>query len=378
VYLLVVAGALLAALGFPSWPQGVPPAPQANAPITLKRTAPQEVKRPQFVEATVLPALGMNVAQIRAVLPGRGVIDLLHGAPVLHKGEPQPLPFSFGGAFLLPFANRIRGVVSPDKKTITAEIDGKPVTMPANWKGKEEGAEVHAIHGFIYDKPFEEVQEKNGLAESIASAVLHAGNFDGHWPSSTLVAVKVVLKDSAMDIEVGAENVGKDTLPMAIGMHPYFLIPSGKREQVRLRLPATARALANNYDDVFPTGEVQAIKGTPYDFSAPGGQALGKLYLDDCFTGLKRDDSDNAVIELIDPAAHYGLRINVLSSHIHAVQVYAPPDQDFVAIEPQFNLADPFDTKVWGKRDTGVQNLVPGEWAKWHIRLELFVPAQQN
>jgi len=39
--------------------------------------------------------------------------------------------------------------------------------------------------------------------------------------------------------------------------------------------------------------------------------------------------------------------------------MYAPPTKNFVAIEPQYNLSDPFDRKVWGNQDTGVVYLKP-------------------
>jgi aldose 1-epimerase len=174
---------------------------------------------------------------------------------------------------------------------------------------------------------------------------------------------------------VTTKNVGKEVLPMAIGFHPYFAIPSGDRQQVRLHVPAELRAIVNNYDDVFPTGEIVPVKGTPYDFTASAGAPLGALFMDDCFTHLIRNAQGDAVIELTDPAAHYGVRIVAISPQIKAIQVYAPPDKDFVAIEPQFNLADPYNKKIWGKRDTGMVSLQPGQSVTWHIRLELFTPS---
>jgi aldose 1-epimerase len=92
---------------------------------------------------------------------------------------------------------------------------------------------------------------------------------------------------------------------------------------------------------------------------------------------LKRADSGNAVMEIIDPAAKYGLRLTALSPEIKAIQVYAPPDRNIVAMEPQFNLADPY-SKVWGKTDAGMVLLQPGASVSWHIRMELFVPSVEG
>jgi galactose mutarotase-like enzyme len=384
----IFAAALVAA-ALPLW-SIVDSAPMeiGGAPVvTLTRPQPRRVRRPQFVEATVLPGEGMNLFQVKAAWPGKGVNNSMYSlmyAPDLAAAKSQlegdknafgNVSFTFGGAMLLPFANRIRGVVAGDKKTVAANIGGQEVTLVANWKGKGADAEVHAIHGFIYSSRFTAEQHSTRDSSSVEGK-LEAGNFGGHWPSQTEVVDEVTLRDRELVISVTAKNVGKETLPMAIGMHPYFAIPSGDREQARLELPAAQRELVNNYDDVFPTGQMQAVKGTPYDFNAAHGVALGKLYLDDSFTDLQRNRKGNAVIELIDPAAHYGLRITTASDRIRAVQVYAPPDHNFVAIEPQFNLADPFDTKIWGKTDTGVDYLAPGESAHWEIRLELFVPAK--
>lgn len=353
--------------------------------VTLSRPRPVDLSKPQFLEAIVLPGNGMNLLQVKAYLPGRGDIDLLEapdvqGAKDLLENQNDAFgnkSFSMGGAILLPYPNRIRGRLSPDGKTVETTIDGKTMSLPANWKGKKPGAEVHAMHGLIMSAHFQDVREHNGSSESTVSAILHGGNFEGHWPSKTDVGVRTILRNEALDLIVTARNVGTERLPMAISFHPYFRFPSGDRAQARLHLPADRRTIVNNYDDVFPTGKIVPVKDTPYDFTAPGGAAFGPtLYMDDCFTDLKRDSNGNAVIEIIDPAAKYGLRLTALSPQVKAIQVYAPPDKDYVVVEPQFNLADPFNTQIWGKRDTDMVFLPPGQSVSWHVRLELFIPAK--
>jgi aldose 1-epimerase len=273
----------------------------------------------------------------------------------------------------LPFANRIRGKVSSDGKTITATVAGKTVTLPANWSGSEPGAEKHAIHGLMMRSRFQDVTQRDGTSDSTVSAVLHAGNFDGHWLSHTDVKVVTTLQDGAFEMTVTATNAGKQPLPMGIGWHPYFLLPSGDRKQARLHLPSQTRAVMNNYDDSFVTGKRLPVKSTAYDFSATGGRPLGAQYLDDNYSDLIRKSDGSTVSEVIDPAAHYGLRLTTLSPQIKSIQVYAPPQKNFVAIEPQFNLPDPY-SPAWGKIDTGMVLLKPGQSVSWRVRLELFAP----
>jgi len=326
----------------------------------------------------------MNLLQLKAYLPGTGEVSAIGTTSLADAKELLEenndafgnKSFYIGGAILLPFPNRIRGTLSADGKTIETNIGGKQVSLPANWHGKNPGAPVHAMHGLIFASKFEDVKHDDGAGASNVSALLHAGDFSGHWPSKTDVRVRISLSDQAMDIAVTAKNVGHEVLPMAIGFHPYFNFPSGDRQQGRLLIPADQRAPATNYDDVFPTGQMVPVKGTPFDFTNPQGTALGSLFMDDAFTQLQRSSDGAAHIEIVDPKAHYGLRILAISPQIKAIQVYAPPDKSYVAVEPQFNLADPFNKEVWGNRDTGVVWLKPGQSVTWHIKLELFVPAE--
>ncbi len=296
---------------------------------------------------------------------------------MLDKGDDEfgNQVFKIGGAILLPFANRIRGKVSPDGKTITATVAGKTVTLPANWSGNNPGAEKHAIHGLMLNSKFASVFSDNGPHESIVTGTLSAGDFGGHWFSATDVRVETKLKDDMFDMLVTVRNAGHAPLPMGIGWHPYFVLPSGDRSQVRLHLPSETRAVMNNYDDSFVTGKLVSVKDTPYDFSAPGGRPLGKQYLDDNYSDLIRNADGSTVSEIIDPAAKFGLRLTTFAPSIKSIQVYAPPAKSFVAIEPQFNLPDPY-SKDWGNTDTGMVLLQPGQSVSWRVRLQLFTPGK--
>lgn len=364
-----------AAASTPAIPIGGEPA------VTLQRPAPSDSSKPQFLEAIVLPGRSMAVLQIKALLPGKGEINLLNAPPLPEAAELIDSDkfgnqiFKIGGAILLPFANRIRGELSPDGKTITARVAGKTVTLPANWSGTEPGAEKHAIHGLMLNSKFQNVAQQNGTSESSVSATLHAGSFGGHWLSDTDVKVETTLTNSAFEMTVTATNAGPGPLPMGIGWHPYFVLPSGDRKQARLHLPGELRAVMNNYDDSFTTGKRVPVKNTPYDFTAAGGHELGTQYLDDNFSDLISSANGSTVSEIIDPAAGYGLRLITLSPQIKSIQVYAPPQKNFVAIEPQFNLPDPYN-KNWGGIDTGMVLLQPGQSVSWRVRLELFVPGK--
>jgi aldose 1-epimerase len=351
--------------------------------VVLRRPRSADQNKPQFLEATVVPGRGMAVLQIKAYIPGKGEINLLNTPPLPEAGQMLDKSddefgnqvFKFGGAILLPFANRIRGKLSPDGKTITATVAGKPVTLPANWSGNNPGAEKHAIHGLLLNSKFVSVVTDNGPHESSVVASLRAGDFGGHWFSASDIRVEIKLKDDAFNLLVTVRNAGHAPLPMGIGWHPYFVLPGGDRQQVRLHLPSETRAIMNNYDDSFVTGKRVSVKDTPYDFSATGGRALGTQYLDDNFSDLIRNADGSTVSEIIDPAAKYGLRLTTFAPSIKSIQVYAPLNKNFVAIEPQFNLPDPY-SKDWGNIATGMVLLGPGQSVDWRVRLGLFTPGE--
>lgn len=350
--------------------------------VTLERPRPTDADRPTFLKAEILPGRGMTTLQITAHLPGRGATDLLDSPPLaaaraILDGEPGDFvgnaSYLLGGGILIPYANRIRGTLSPDGRTVEADILGKRVHLPANAGGKRPGAERYAMHGLILATPMDEIRRETTDEEDRVEATLHARDFGHGWPSATDLTFVNVLRSDSFTLTITATNVGAERLPLGIGWHPYFLLPSGQREQARLSIPARRRTLVNDYDEVLPTGELEALAGTPYDFSPPGGKPLGGLYLDDCFVDLETKDGQ-AVTEVIDPAASYGLRIFGTAPPIRAIQVYGPPERKIAVLEPQFNWADPFGPQ-WGEdADTGMAILEPGESVTYSARLELFTP----
>src|SRR4051812_7118528 len=224
-----------------------------QAPVSLHREMSGSGKEPEFLEVTLLPGRGMNFFQARAWFPGLGEIDLL-ASPTLEEAQKQLRggpddfvgvhSFRFGGALLLPFANRIRGKLMPDGCTIRTKILDRDVLLPADWRGSHPAADKCAIHGLILAAGMELMD----VTSDHVKATLNAGDFDGHWLSETSITVEARLRAKSVEFSAAAFNAGTELLPVGIGWHPYFAVPSKQREQVRLHIPAYQRALVNNYD----------------------------------------------------------------------------------------------------------------------------------
>src|ERR1700689_4726557 len=277
----------------PSEPAAQPTAPAAvqiggENVVTLTRKATAGGSKPEFLSVTLLPGRGMNMFRVTAAIPGKGEIPLMHSpsladaAKVLSgTGGDQSGNGSFGlgGAFLIPYPNRILGEPSSDGKSIITQWRGHTLALPANFPSKRPGGPVVAIHGLITQAKVEDLQTQTPADGQTVTGVIHAGNFGGHWLSDTDLTLNISLTGDAVDATITAKNVGKELEPMSIGWHPYFAIPSGHRAQARVHIPATTIAVVNNYGDVFPTGELQPVKGTEYDYNAPDGVALDDHFL---------------------------------------------------------------------------------------------------
>jgi galactose mutarotase-like enzyme len=345
-----------------------------GAPAVTLKASDLPPEGPAFVEATVLPGRGMMLLQARLRLPSGEVVNALFApddpAAELDGGADDFIgnkSFAFGGALLIPYANRIRGRALSGAREIEATIAGRTVRLPRNWGGKAPGAEQYAMHGLILDSQVAWSQPSPDLVRG----ELDAGDFGVRWPSRTRLAFEWRLTGGTLSLSVTAANVGDEPLPIGIGWHPYFNLPSGDRRQARLRLPAVERVEVGDYDAVLPTGRLLGVAGTAYDFNASDGAALGDLYLDDCFTGLRRD-AGQAVIEVRDPASRVGLRITSPTPQVCAVQVYAPPEKSFVVVEPQFNLADPFGAAWPHGADTGMALVPPGGSVAYEAQVSAF------
>jgi aldose 1-epimerase len=359
--------------------------------VTIQRNPTSHGARPEFVSLTFLPGRGMNVFQIYADVPGLGKIPVLSSPPletVANRLNGQGFDrlgaasVGFGEAFLIPYPNRIFGRLSSDGTDLATEWHGHTILLPALRSHPTHSAsspdhatsnEGMVMHGLILRDQAQDVHTEQTPDGETATAVIHAGDFGGHWLSRTDLHFTVELTGDAVTESIVATNVGQEDEPIAIGAHPYFAIPSGDRGQARLHVPASMMAVVNNYRQEFPTGKLRPVQGTRYDYRSPDGIPLDDHALDDNFSHLER--TGGAVdVKLMDPKSHYGIAVDGLSPAIKTVQIYSPQGREFVAVEEQFNFVDPFG-KEWKEMDTGMVTLHPGESTTWKLRLHLFTPA---
>src|ERR1043165_1398058 len=164
--------------------------------VQLKRKATTGGKKLEFLSVTLLPGRGMNMFQITANIPGKGVTELLQ-SPSLEEAAQQMTgtdndnwgnaTTSFGGAFLVPWISRISGPLDDDGQNLTAIWHDRRVKLPVNFQSK------YSTHGLIREAKAEDLHTKTTSIGQIETGVIHGGNFNGRWFSETDVHFTIAL-----------------------------------------------------------------------------------------------------------------------------------------------------------------------------------------
>jgi aldose 1-epimerase len=116
------------------------------------------------------------------------------------------------------------------------------------------------------------------------------------YPFLLSLALIYELGPDGLRVRAQAESPSGVGVPFGIGFHPYFLAPVQGLAGSRLVVPAT-RHLTLDAQGI-PTGEV-ALEGALAAIATSEGSKLDDQVLDDCFTGLVRDDKGVATVRFL-------------------------------------------------------------------------------
>jgi aldose 1-epimerase len=230
-------------------------------------------------------------------------------------------PGSYGAFWMLPWANRLDG----------GRIAGH--AMPIN-----RTAEGTAIHGLARDLPWE--------VTSAASehAVLQQRLTFAPFDYTARLAVSLDAYGLLMEMELRHE--GAAPVLYGMGWHPWFT----RSAATSLHLNATQRAN-------------QTARGLPQNFTPCTGIAAdeaGLIGLDNFFGGW------DGVARLITPAGI--ITLTVTGDFAAGVQVYAPPTQPVICVEPVSHMPDAPNRPALAAA-APMRLLAPGQSLRGTIRL---------
>ncbi|MDX2003561.1 MAG: hypothetical protein SFW35_14085 [Chitinophagales bacterium] len=249
----------------------------------------------------------------------------------------------YKGVKLSPFPNRVR-----DGKYT---FQGKEYQLPIN-----EEARHNALHGFVYNKPFELIGHVEGHTEaSVEFEYNYNGKVEG-YPFPFRLSLTYILSEEGLECSTTVLNTGKEAMPIGDGWHPYFktgtsvdklhlLLPPGDLIEVDERLnPSGKKSPFSKFNQLTVIGDHQFDTG------------FALKIVDDIATTQLYDPQQNLTISLWQETG---------PSKYNFLQVYIPPDRQSIAIEPMTCSADAFNN------GDGLIVLQPGEHfnAKYGVTL---------
>lgn len=258
------------------------------------------------IEATFVPDAGMVGCSLRhrgeELLGQRGGLRTY----VAERG-------TMGIPLLHPWANRLA------RKRFT--VAGREVVLDSSSVPLSVDPKGLPIHGLLAAASGWRVERH----EPVGDGALLAASFNfgadneliAAFPFPHELLFEATLTGSTLTIATTVRATGEAPVPISFGYHPYFRLPGVDRGDWEIEIPVAERLLLDS--QMLPTGGREAVR-------VAGGRLESRTF-DDAY--LAPEGSAPFVV------AGGGRRIEVsfLAGYPYA-QVYAPADDDVVALEP--------------------------------------------
>ncbi|MDT5296892.1 MAG: aldose 1-epimerase [Mycobacterium sp.] len=222
---------------------------------------------------------------------------------------------TMGIPILYPWANRL----SASKYG----INGAVVTLTPGTGGVRTDEHGVPIHGVLAAYPGWLVTARS---DNSLTAVLDYGGKPrllASFPFPHVLTQDITLADRTLTIETTVMPTTAASVPLCFGYHPYFTIPGVPREDWQITRPDMRHLPVDNWG--IPTGEHEDWDGAT--------ESLKSVVYDDGFDNVR----DGSVFALTGGDRRIEVKFE---KGYHAAQLFAPPTDALVAIEP---MAAPTD-----------------------------------
>ncbi|MCO6047947.1 aldose 1-epimerase [Aeoliella sp. ICT_H6.2] len=288
--------------------------------------------------AKVLLGLGFNCYEWNVQFDD-GTRDLLWAEEGFSTGEKRPS--GSGIPLLFPFPGRIGHA--------QFKYDGRTYIIP------HDPSRPHALHGFIFDRPWRLVEESDAKVTAAFQASVDDPSILNCWPSDFAVEATYEVVGPELRFSITFRNTGYDPLPWGFGTHAYFRLPLHENSQVGESVLTAPVDGEWKLDDMLPTGELVEL---PAELSLSAGQQLGDLQFD---TPYRLSVTEGEVTTVVaDPASGRRVVQEFATEHFPQAVIYTPGDRQAVCIEPYSCVPDPFRLEEKGIA-SGLRVLPPGE-----------------
>jgi len=295
------------------------------------------LREAERARADIAPALGNNCFAFRTAAAE-------HVLEPISFAEFQQRPTSYGIPILFPFPNRIRDGVFPFRGE-------QYIVNPPR-------------HGFVRDKAWR--VQSHGASDA-AGAWLTSSFDAAQYPEQILqqfpfpfrVEVTYRLKDSRLEMETVARNMGEREMPVGFGIHPYFRRP----QNGTLTVPAQQRL---ELEESLPTGKVLDVAA---DYDLRREADLAGMNLDDIYTGVEAEASGLARCVLVDGESGAQTIVEFSREQFPYVVVYTPPaPRAAICVEPNSCPTDAFNLQARGI-ESNVLALAAGATVRFNLSI---------
>ena len=251
------------------------------------------------------------------------------GVPVIQEEGTIAYEDSYASSLLFPFANRIAG--------------GKYNFKGVNYQFYcNENGGKNALHGLVYDKPFELVSHAVSESRVVVTLGYQAAEPSKGFPFCYDFSVSYTLTATTLAVEVFLSNIDTKEFPFTLGWHPYFYTSDLERSFLHFESSHKIKFDADLITDtLIPCEEMMPF-------------IVADKQLDASFV-LKT----NTVV-FTTPEYKLELKTNTQENYL---QLYTPENRKEIAIEPMTGISDSFNN------GRGLQILKSGEryTVKWTL-----------
>ena len=281
------------------------------------------------VEVAIIPAIGNMAYELK--VKGRNILWFPFESVEAFCAEPALC----GIPFLGPWANRIDGDAY--------HVNGRRYLLNQELGNLRRDSNGLPIHGLLNFSPLWQVIDQGPSHVSSRIEFWRHSGLMAQFPFAHSLTMRYRLSNGELEVETAIENLAEETMPVAVGYHPYFRLHDVPRDGWKARVAAKGHLVLN--ERLIPTGEVR-----PAALSDP--HALHDSPLDDVFTSLIRDTDGRARFHV------EGVRERVTVSYgtnYPVAVVFAPPNRDFICFEPMSAITNAFNlahSGVYGELQT--------------------------
>lgn len=218
---------------------------------------------------------------------------------------------SYASSILFPFANRVCGG--------NYSFEMHNFQLESN-----ENESKNAIHGLVFNKVF---QLKSKLLEdkqnTITFSYIEEDPPKG-FPFPFKIDLTYILKNTSLELKIEVENRSEKSFPFTLGWHPYFVVENFNN--CVLEFDSSKRVMMNQ--DLITTSIINNLAPKPYPVETQN--------LDHCFV------LQNNKVSFRTPT--YNIELSN-SNNSKYLQLYTPPGEERIAIEPMTGISDSFNNK---------------------------------